>query len=541
VLDEDPVERSGVILQVRQDEYRYTTFDVDADRYCIYMTRPVNRPLSIVEATDVHYAHVMIADMPIEPKVYTSAEIKAAEASLAELLAAVRSGTHAPMDKKHPLSPLDQGNVVDCSDVTSDERAGGSMQYIYNYFYAWAELRRAHESRCVYLKEPFNRGLDAADARDFLTAPHLRLTPDPPGTPDLERTIKTATERFGGPASANEGLPADLFDCQDFERSPYDSDQNYSQSSYEWMFDGTYVWSFYYFPKGTCLIVSAGEDSRGLTAAEARAFLRAARAGVDDPSNAEMQRVQNCLAKAEQSYGANLPAYESGTINGRRYRVFYAALDPDLKRLDDAQHTFVAERKEVWRKQPATKSRSAAGGFDVEIRIRPTGRTKQLATLEATEAAPDASNYLDSVLKNWMLHIPSGRLLSFEDLFVDSKAARAAIVAAYLRGVPQHVDSIMSSLAFLGDDPQQQARDFRAHYLLESERIATAPADHFVRVQVAADGTRAPYFLGGFSRELLPDEAPPLWSAQRHDLEAYFKPEFRSVLDRTDCPPLPHG
>ena len=142
-------------------------------------------------------------------------------------------------------------------------------------------------------------------------------------------------------------------------------------------------------------------------------------------------------------------------------------------------------------------------------------------------------------MTNWLLHVPSGRLLTFEDLFVDPNAVHNQIVAAYLRDAPQHIDSVMWNYAFLGEDAEQQARDFRARYELESHRIASTPVDHFVNVGISADGQRVPSVFGQFSFQLLPDRAPAFWSAELDDLSPYFKPEFRNVLDIIYCPKMP--
>ncbi len=220
--------------------------------------------------------------------------------------------------------------------------------------------------------------------------------------------------------------------------------------------------------------------------------------------------------------------------------MFYAALDPDLKRLDEAQHVFAETRKQARRQSPQLITNNAENAFDVEIRVRATGRTKQLATLEAWEWSPGSARRAD-VMKHWMLHIPSGRLLTFEDLFVDPGAVHEQIVSRYLSTVPQYLDSIMSSLAFMGDDPEQEAKDFRGRYLLETHRIATMPIQHFPGVRIAADGQRVPYVFGGFSSELLPDRAPASWTAALDDLSPHFKPEFRNVLDGIHCPQMPAG
>jgi hypothetical protein len=489
---------------------------------------------------DVAAAQIMIADLPFVPHVYSREEVNAAEARLAELLAEVRKGDKEPLDKRHPPSPLDVADVVDCSDVKASEvGGGGTLGYIHNYAYSWKVIPRENGKSCVYLRAPFERGLSAADGADFTMAQRLRLIPRPPDAPNLERTIAIALERFGGGGgSTTESLPTDLVDCTDFERGPVeDASQDESYGGYVWMADGWYTFNYYHSAKGTCLFVQNEEDSRGLKASEGRAMIRAARAGIDDPAHAAEQRIQNCFAKVLQNYAANVPTYEEGTINGRRYRVFYPALDPDLRRLDEAAHAFVASRKELWKQKAPALARIAGQRFDVEIRFRTLGRTRALATLEGWQATPGAAETTDAK-KEWWLHVPSGRFLTFEDLFVEPEVVHEQIAARYLAELPQQLESFMASMVFIGDDAAQQEKDFRASYLSDARRIAETPVAHFADVGIGPTGEHAPFFTGAFTRELLPDETTARWSAQLKDLASELKPEFRNVLHGDVCRPV---
>ena len=169
-----------------------------------------------------------------QPKISSSKEAIDAEARLAELLAAVREGTHPPLDKAHPPSPH-VGNLVDCSkDDPLDLVArvtGVTSGWMYNGGYTSGAVPRKDGATCVFLLAPFNRGLNVADASDFLLAKHLDLglsesyrlqnnIPEPQDQADLERAIKASLERFGGSAASpmRACLP-DLIDCKDYTRS----------------------------------------------------------------------------------------------------------------------------------------------------------------------------------------------------------------------------------------------------------------------------------------------------------------------------------
>jgi hypothetical protein len=142
-----------------------------------------------------------------------------------------------------------------------------------------------------------------------------------------------------------------------------------------------------------------------------------------------------------------------------------------------------------------------------------------------------------AIEKEWLLHVPSGTFLTFEDLFVDPDAVHRELTARYLRDLPQALDHLMSSVAFIGDDAAQQEEDFRARYLADGRRIAKTAVAHFPGVVIGATGERPPFFSGDFSREPLPDRGFASWSAQLKDVASHLKPEFRQVLVGQICRP----
>lgn len=536
----------GGVLAVDEEEYTYVGIEVDDERDCLFMVKPLHRGLSLAEAIDVSDADLMAADMPIKPKVYSAAEVAAANARLAELVALVRSGDYAPFDPQHPVSPVDIGARADCSHVDPRELAAHAINrqagYIYNGGYAWGMVQRPDGAACIYLEPPIDRGLRADEAMAFEMAQRVHLHPEADKQrtgPDFQAMIAAALNRFDAAAAMPAGAPKNLIDCRDVGADGTDgADDAKSTSGELWIHDGVYSWSFLYRPGGTCLIVGG---YRGLSVAEARAFLQAIPSGIADAKHAAAQRAFNCQAKVSQRYGGTMPAYEAGSINGWRYRVFYASLDPELHRLDEAQHALVETRKAAWRQWPANTVHRADVPSDIEVRIYPYGRTRELAAIDLTETRLPVRDVRGSNATHVtrMLHVPSGRLLALDDLFADPAAARAHIVELFLRRLPRRLENSMAGIAFMGSDSDEQEREFRERYLTASRYYATTPADRFARFWVIAGGNEGPSLAGTFSDALLPDFMPPEWKVSPKDIGAYLKPEFHGVLDAIPCPDMP--
>jgi hypothetical protein len=162
--------------------------------------------------------------------------------------------------------------------------------------------------------------------------------------------------------------------------------------------------------------------------------------------------------------------------------------------------------------------------------VQPSGRTRALATLEAY-AAPGRFG-------DWLLYVPSGALVRFEDLFSDSDAIHKLIVATFIAGAPHWIDHVLSSTAFLGDDADQQAAAYRERYLAAAQRVA-ASGERFRRIGFGYTEDSKLLVHGVISPEILPDGSPSSWSVPASSLAPYLKPQFRDVFDFERCPPLP--
>jgi hypothetical protein len=132
-------------------------------------------------------------------------------------------------------------------------------------------------------------------------------------------------------------------------------------------------------------------------------------------------------------------------------------------------------RSEPWHASPAKEQEPVAGsGFDVVLSFRRTGKSRRLASLEATLKRSDGSYSYE----NWLLDIPRSRLISFADLFVDPLAAQSYIANKYRRSAATYVSEQMRDLVFLEDVNGVLTRDFRARMLDAVERFTRASPPH---------------------------------------------------------------
>jgi hypothetical protein len=332
-------------------------------------------------------------------------------------------------------------------------------------------------------------------------------------------------------------LPGDLVDCPPLDamalpRDAYDD----SQFQNQWIFNGTYYWVLLRLPAGTCVFLT-GDQQRSLTRSESRALLSAARLDVPDVAHLDAQKATNCYARRDGKFGGDFPAYERGVINGRRYQIFFAPMPRELKLLDDAQHRYAEEQKRALARLPARKQASIVGsGFDVVLSFRKTGKSMQLASLEGTLKRSDGT-YSN---ENWLLDIPRSRLISFADLFVDPLAAQSYIANKYRRNAAAYVSEEMRDLAFVGDDREEQARDYRARMLDAVERFTSASPPHLLRIEIVTPPfVKSPSFFGTFTTELLPNGSPAFWNASQEELKPFLKHEYASAISGISCPNLP--
>lgn len=353
------------------------------------------------------------------------------------------------------------------------------------------------------------------------------VLPDPLGNPFIDCPSMPAA---GG------GLPEELIE--------------HAQSRRQWIFNGLYNWALLRYPSGTCVVVF-GQEPRPLRAAEARVLVSAAMMNLADTARPELQHAFNCDAKAEQVYGGDVPAYEAGRSSGGRYRVFYAGLPPELAPLDAAQRQYAEDWKRELRKLPAMKGQAESEGtYEAELRFRPTGRGARLATLQAvaTRRLPDGTT--DTRYMDWMVHIPSQRLIRFEELFLDPEAVHERIAAVYRSYSPQRLESAMQGIVFM-TEPQSdnyievarpdedRYRAYRETYRETMDRLSRLRPDYLPYVTVVRTEAGPLEFGGSFSYETLPDGLPVRWKATIEELRPFMKPEYATALERLQCPPLP--
>ena len=206
--------------------------------------------------------------------------------------------------------------------------------------------------------------------------------------------------------------------------------------SRQWLINGPYQWLMVRYPDGTCVHVYSGDGSsgHGLTSLQARAFLSAAKLDLVDRSHASEQHAFNCHVRRWGDYGGYIPRYDEGTLGGHRYRIFHAGLAGDLAPLDAVQRRFAEEHKNRLARSPATGTPPTPDAFELDIRFGTGTRTRELATLDAYIGNP----VIPRAAMSWMLHVPSGRLVTFDDLFVDPGAVRERIVRKYLDSLPEY-------------------------------------------------------------------------------------------------------
>ena len=382
----------------------------------------------------------------------------------------------------------------------------------------------------------------------------------------LARSILFAASTVASAAVASERSPVDelvaamkwrtlseaelgvqLIDCPTLGYQQYYPPDVISRfhDSRQWLINGSYEWIMVRYPGGTCVHVHSGDGSsgHGLTSMQARAFLSAAKLDLADRSHASEQQAFNCHVRRRGDYGGYIPRYDEGTLGGHRYRIFHAGLAADLAPLDAVQRRFAEEQKQRLARSPATVAPPTPDAFELDIRFGTGMRTRELATLYAYIGNP----MIPRAAMSWMLHLPSGRLVTFDDLFVDPGAVRERIVRKYLDVLPEYKANSIPQVT-----EEQMSEDIgpitrvalayeNTRRYFETARKLLTPPPRLIEVGMGpSDGDRA-FFGGRFDVEVPANYHLPLWSAAAEDVGGAFKSQFRAVLDLEHCPPMPEG
>jgi hypothetical protein len=310
----------------------------------------------------------------------------------------------------------------------------------------------------------------------------------------------------------------------------------------QWLINGPYQWIMVRYPTGTCVhLHREGSSGNGLASTQARALLSAAKLDLPDPAHAVEQRAFNCQARRGGDYGGYIPSYEEGAVGGHRYRIFYAGLAGDLARLDASQRRFVKEQKEQLGHLRSTGERPTEGAYELDIRFGTGSRTRDLATLYAytEDSGPPRAD------ASWMLHLPSDRLITFDDLFVDPDAVRERIVRKYLDYLPEYKANSIPQVPIeemsedIGPITRVAMAYERTQKYFKTARELLTPPPRLRDIGVGQSDGDLVFFGGSFDVATPAFFDLPLWWATAKDLEDAFKPEFRSVLVQEPCPRMP--
>jgi hypothetical protein len=382
----------------------------------------------------------------------------------------------------------------------------------------------------------------------------------------LARSILFAASTVASAAVASERSPVDelvaamkghtlseaelgvqLIDCPTLGYQQYYPPDLISRfhDSRQWLINGPYEWIMVRYPGGTCVHVHSGDGSsgHGLTSMQARALLSASKLDLADRSHASEQQAFNCHVRRRGDYGGYIPRYDEGTLGGHRYRIFHAGLAADLAPIDAVQRRFAEEQKQRLARSPATDTPPTPDAFELDIRFGTGMRTRELATLYAYIGNP----MIPRAVMSWMLHLPSGRLVTFDDLFVDPGAVRERIVRKYLDFLPEYMANSIPQVSEeqmsedIGPITQVALAYETTRRYFETARKLLTPPPRLIEVGMGPSDKDRAFFGGRFDVEVPANFHLPLWSAAAEDVDGAFKPEFRAVLDLQPCPPMPEG
>ena len=134
-----------------------------------------------------------------------------------------------------------------------------------------------------------------------------------------------------------------------------------------------------------------------------------------------------------------------------------------------------------------------------------------------------ADDESEPISAGWILHVPSGKIISFDDLFVDADVVRRKISDDYRRSA---LPSNMGYHAFIGDDAAEQAATFREAYRRAAYRVSEPISGHFRDVRLTESGVTA-----YFSNDGSPQGDGAAGGASPKYLRRHLKAKYVHALD----------
>ena len=278
-----------------------------------------------------------------------------------------------------------------------------------------------------------------------------------------------------------------LVDCQETSVP-----QGNSTPETRWIYNATYRWVFVPAEPGKSCVFLDQPEHRGLTRDEARLLLSAGNGepAVPDAASSAKEKADSDQIEKRESFGGT-DTEEVGTLNGYSYCIHFRGIGPQFEPLERAQRELAAREKEILTKLPHSKATTEPDSRTVyrrsymtcgsaprhwlELRFESGGKTHELVALRAVAVLHTSNDVYDANSTTWILHAPSGRFVSFNDLFVDAGAARSRVSEA----MKDYSKSYFSSgdITFMGT--AEEERKYKADFARAALAATTPTSEHF--------------------------------------------------------------
>lgn len=264
-------------------------------------------------------------------------------------------------------------------------------------------------------------------------------------------------------------------------------------------------------------------EYRGLSIEEAQVLLTASILVWQEFDPESPEHTKSAVNYQRESLGAH-DTFETGTINEHAYLVRYKGIGPKLAPLDRVQHDFADKQKKEL-KRISHRSSQNSYPFRPPLNVECSGgKTIELAWLLCSGNLKVGEAPNQTKMSSWLLHIPSGKLLSFDDLFTDPLAARARVSKSVRNRTAGH-------MAISAIEGIKLKRKFEAEYSA-AWRAATSPSpEHFRIVTIDIWGPTVELDVIFDPKETIPGSGDyPYASMPIEELNDLLKPAFRSAF-----------
>jgi hypothetical protein len=321
-------------------------------------------------------------------------------------------------------------------------------------------------------------------------------------------------------------LQPDLVECS--AQTPEALGAEMTAERSQWIYNGWYRWVYDAYGTGTCVVLLYPEQ-RGLSRDEAWALLSAAKRKLPfEEARLDPAFAIQYSTDVAQSFGG-MPTFERGSLKGVDYTIGFVGIGAPLRALDAIQHR--AARTQITIMEKRARRHRAAGAFGrppakLTMDFVSGGRTAELTVLVLQGTRVFADGRKEDIAASWLLHVPSGKVIAFDDLFVDPAAVRNLISEQYRGGI----EARMGFYAFVGDDAEKQIATFRDTYRRAAYRLSAPTREHFKHVRFSTGPGEESVFVS-FSDEALAPGDYASGNASVKRLKKYLKPEYRHALD----------